>query len=372
MIYAPSIDNTAERIEAFFDQFIETLTKWSPTDADVVAAHRSRIVVSWLGKYAPGSLRAYRIDLVEWAAWMASPERTLSPIEPHALTAFLLHERDRAFSRHILWRRASTIRQVLRETSLLTRARSLAMRIGPRRRKDSIAAGSGLRLPADLFERILSAIDHRNPRDVRDMAIVALMMDAMARPSEFLGIADGRTWLVPPVNVSDVMACRDGSGRLVLRALDNADDFLQEPVYLPRRVMKCISNWLEIAQIRSGPLFRSFRTGCRPDSLSPPLYPSRIQEILARFSRRVGLKHMLTTGALRDHTARQMLESGMHIESVRRAARAEAMQLLARMHRGKYVAGNANDVIRHHEAFGRVRAKYPPGLVAHQTELPWI
>lgn len=368
----PPIDCTEQRLKKALEQLVTTLTTWSPDEALRLASVSDDIVGTWLERYSPASLRGYTVDLEAWAAWFIRTDHTESPLAPGRLAAFLIEERKRGNSRSTVVRRATAVRTMLRDAGLWSKDRAEAIRICPSRRPtDATRARKSSCLPTNLLERIVASIDPADPRDLRDAAIAALIIDSLAMPSEFLGVFEAGVWVVPPVNVNDVLACRDGSGRLVLRNLDSGRATVDEPVYLSRRAMACIKAWIDIANLRSGPLFRAFPSNTVVSTLSPPLMPDRMKDIMCRLSRKLGLKKPMTATALREHTTMQMLDQGLHLESVRRAVRAAAIHHLLRQHRGRYVAGSGNDVLRHHEAFRRVRSKQERGGIAKQIELPW-
>lgn len=354
------------------DQVAAAVATWSPEDAGVVERRRFDLVDSWLNGFASRTITAYLGDMRHWTAWMRSQPLSESPLSPRMLSGYLSFERNRGVSLQTLGRRGASLRSLLRDLGLMTdlRNRELAslhaycrLPRTPSRQLNPI--------PPDLIERLEKSIDLNCPRDVRDVALAVLLMDTMVRPSEVLGVCQNGTWTVAPVCIEDLTRSRDGSGRLAVRHIDTRRKTPPEPVYVSLRCMKWIEAWLSISGLRSGALFRTFRyrTAVRPES--SPYSSERLAATLRRLGKLAGIRQRFTPSCLRASTANKMLESGMHVEDVRRAARSSHLVTVSRLQLARQEGSSNGDVLRHFEKLCQRRPTRATTTTATtQLELP--
>lgn len=346
------------------------LANHSPDDAATFRERGVLVADDWLNSRSANTIRAYVYDLGRWADDLTCSPPSRSPIDAGELRAFL----DREFGRNIfprsVSRRASSLRVVLRDLGLLTDDRRFALlQVHRAIHHQRLPARQVDTLPSDLIERIARAIDPDDVRRARDLALAAVLLHTMVRPAELLGMCVEGTWLVPPVEVSELRRNRDGSGCLPLRVLDGRRVLLMEPAHVPRAVMQRIDTWLSMAGITCGPLFRSIRQNTQPSPSSRPLQPAEVRRILLRLGKYARLRHPLNITNLRAHTINRMLDAGLHLDDVRRAARVSSMSTITRLHAHRREEGSRNDVLRRFQAAKFTGAAERHGATPQQLEL---
>lgn len=346
---------------------------WSSQDSSVVTRQRTDVVELWLNRFSPHTIRAYVGDLRKWTSWLSEATLVDSPFAPCMLSAYLSSLRNQGASANTVARRTATQMTFFRDLGMLTGPRKQELTMILRQCELTRRPFGGLpAIPEDLLDRIDRCIDHSDPRDVRDAALVALFLDTLVRPSDILGLYEHKTWVVPPVGIEDLTRCRDGSGRVSVRSLDSRRSDPFRSIFISRRTMVRIEAWLSISGLRTGALFRAFRyrTCVRKDS--PPYPANRLRETLQRIGKLVGIRHRISLSALRGSTVNLMLDAGIHMDDVRLAVGTSGLESVARLHGGRRAGSSGSDVLRELDRLRRPRSAKPTPSRSPQLGLPGL
>jgi integrase len=93
--------------------------------------------------------------------------------------------------------------------------------------------------------RLISTIEPRNLRDVRDRALVTVVYDTMCRREELVSL-----------RVEDIAEAGDGSGSILIRRLKTDATGEGAAVYLSPMTLRFLKGWLSQAGIREESIFR--------------------------------------------------------------------------------------------------------------------
>ncbi|MEA3142082.1 MAG: hypothetical protein QOK23_4251 [Gammaproteobacteria bacterium] len=92
---------------------------------------------------------------------------------------------------------------------------------------------------------LISTIEPRNLRDVRDRALVTVVYDTMCRREELVSL-----------RVEDIAEAGDGSGSILIRRLKTDATGEGAAVYLSPMTLRFLKGWLSQAGIREESIFR--------------------------------------------------------------------------------------------------------------------
>lgn len=252
-----------------------------------------------VGAYSDITLRGYRRDLETFIAWCKSCGRDWLPSSPTTLAAFIDHEIGRV-SIATLKRRLAAIGFAHRLSDLQSPvgaseaqlALRRAARLKVRRPKQVLGLTSGL------LESILRACPE-TLGGKRDAALIAVGYDTLCRSSELAAMKLDH--IVFTSQASSVFVARskgdvEGDGRIG---------------YLSDRCATLLTEWIEAASIKSGPLFRGImgRTICDNE-----LSTSTIRRLIKRAARRAGLDTLISARlsghSMRVGAAQDMMVAG--------------------------------------------------------------
>ena len=92
--------------------------------------------------------------------------------------------------------------------------------------------------------------DKPGPRDFRDVALVRIASDCLLRVSELTAL-----------QVDDVAAEPDGTGRLTVRRSKTDQEGKGAVLFVGEPTMRALRDWLEVGEIERGAVFRRVRRG---------------------------------------------------------------------------------------------------------------
>lgn len=155
------------------------------------------------------------------------------------------------------------------------------------------------------------AIDHR------DLALVLVMRDLLARRSEVVAL-----------DVADISYDRDGSGTILIRRSKTDQTGEGKELYLAPPAVAQLRRWLEIASITEGPVFRAVDKAGRPgERLQAP----EVARIIKRLARKAGLSADRLSGhSCRVGMAQDLVAAGADVAGLMQAGRWKSMQMPAR------------------------------------------
>ena len=178
------------------------------------------------------------------------------------------------------------------------RLQGLASPVGPK--TDRVLAGlrregkgrgqvDGMRFSEVDTAAAVAANDGGSVAGLRDAALLAVASDELLRVSE-----------VAALDVGDVQAEADGSGRLFVGASKTDQEGRGAVLYLGALTVSRVNAWLAAAGHRDGPLFRRVRRGGRVEG-DPGLRPSvnAIRRIIRSRAAAVGIEGRVSGHSLR-------------------------------------------------------------------------
>ncbi len=238
--------------------------------------------------YAPNTLKSWRADWRVWTEFCTREGHAPLPATVPALRAFVLERiaagRKRATIDHYL----ATLTVVHRLAELPSPMDSMEARLmwrGLRREHLSARQRQARGLTMDDIDRILAVLDRSNPRDVRDAALVSTAFETMFRRSELIVL-----------RIEDLSEEADGSGRIFLpnsKTDQEGSGFLQ---YLSPETLALIRDWLAVAGLAEGPVFRSVPKSNKADRYANPLSDRDVARIFKERALQAGIDPTLVSG----------------------------------------------------------------------------
>ncbi len=238
--------------------------------------------------YAPNTLKSWRADWRVWTEFCAKAGYAPLPACLPALRAFITERiaagRKRATIEHYL----ATLTVVHRLAELPSPMDSMEAKLmwrGLRREHLTARQRQAKGLTMDSIEAIISSLDLSIPRDLRDAALVSTAFETMFRRSELIVL-----------RIEDLSEETDGSGRIFLansKTDQEGSGFLQ---YLSPETLGLIKEWLAIAGLVEGPIFRSTPKSNKPDRYATPLSDRDVARIFKQRALQAGLDANLISG----------------------------------------------------------------------------
>jgi site-specific recombinase XerD len=254
------------------------------------------------GAYALNTMRAYRADWRDWAAWCSRSGNRALPAEPRAVRDYLV---DLAAGKKIstLRRRMAAIARVHKQAGQPFKADDPVIENALRRlaREKGTAPKGRDPLMTDELGRMVKRMPE-GLRGIRDRAILLLGFAAAVRRSELVDL-----------NVNDIAWRRDGVSLAIRRSKgDQTGEGQFVDVLYGRRESTCpvraLKRWLEAAKITAGPVFRPVeRDLAGEDRLSAKM----VAYVVKRAAIRAGIDPTLLAGhSLRSGHVTQALANG--------------------------------------------------------------
>lgn len=153
--------------------------------------------------------------------------------------------------------------------------------------------------------------------DQRDLALVLVMRDLLARRSEAVAL-----------DVADISYDRDGSGTVMICRSKTDQTGEGKELYLSPPAVAQLRCWIETAGIAEGPIFRTVDKAGRPgDRLQAP----EVARIIKRLARKAGLPADRLSGhSCRVGMAQDLVAAGADVAGLMQAGRWKSMQMPAR------------------------------------------
>jgi site-specific recombinase XerD len=254
------------------------------------------------GAYALNTMRAYRADWRDWAAWCSRTGNRALPAEPRAIRDYLV---DLAAGKKIstLRRRIAAIARVHKQAGQPFQADDPIIDNALRRlaREKGTAPQGRDPLLTDELGRMVKRMPE-GLRGIRDRAILLLGFAAAVRRSELVDL-----------DVNDVAWRRDGMSLTIRRSKGDQTGLGQVvDVLYGRRESTCpvrsLKRWLEASKITAGPLFRPVeRQLAGEDRLSAKM----VAYVVKRAAIRAGIDPtLLAAHSLRSGHVTQALANG--------------------------------------------------------------
>jgi site-specific recombinase XerD len=278
-------------------------------------------LVSWAhaarDALAENTQRAYRVDSQAFATWCRAQGVIGLPASPATVAAFLRDESAAGKSVATIRRRASTISRVHKAAGLANPCADELVRLALK----GIARNRGTdqRQAAPLTERDAVTIRaHMGNclKDARDLALVLVGRDLLARSGELVGLQ------------AEVVEFNANGALLNLRRAKTSTD--SHAYYLGREAATALQGYLSRAGITSGPAFQSMTKG--GNVTGQALSTRDVRRILKSCAVRARLSHASTVSghSVRVGMAQDLIAADLDIASVMQAGGWTTPRMVAR------------------------------------------
>lgn len=265
---------------------------------------------------AENTQRAYRVDSQAFTAWCSAQGIGTLPASPETVAAFLRAESAAGKAVATIRRRASTLARMHQAAGLPNPCSHELVRLALK----GIARtrGTDQRQAAALTERDAVTIRARmgdTLRDARDLALMLVGRDLLARASELVAVA-----------VADIEATEGGALVSMRRRKTSTETRTQ---YLGPEAAQALAAWLSRAGITEGAVFRSLN---KADRVGGPLSTRDIQRILEGRAAEARLAHAegVSAHSLRVGMAQDLVAAGLDVGSVMQAGGWKSPGMVAR------------------------------------------
>ncbi|MCY4019732.1 MAG: tyrosine-type recombinase/integrase [Chloroflexi bacterium] len=280
-----------------------------PAAGSLQAVNTDRLAAAIDASLAPATRTAYRAHAERCGAYLA--ERRL-PLADEAIADYLAHRADQGDAPATLKQAYSAIGAVATAQGfpdprgpVTRRALQGLVRAGRHRGRGPAA---GIRR-ASLEAAAALAAGAGSPFGLRDAAILRLGSDCLLRVSE-----------IAAVQVADLAADDDGSGRLRIGASKTDQDGRGVTLYVCAETMRTVRAWQAASGIDSGPLFRRLSRAGNVIG-DRPLTAASIRCIVRQRGEAAGIAGRLSGHSLRVGSAQSLVRRGADLPALMQAGR---------------------------------------------------
>jgi integrase/recombinase XerD len=271
------------------------------------------------GAYAEGTLRAYRSDIRTYVVWCGHKNLDAFPAKANQIAEFVSSSGKRCSSATIK-RRLAAISKIHRLMRMENPVADEEVKLALRRilRRNTIRPKQAMGMTKNIRDRLIEVCDE-SPLGKRDRAIIALGYDTLCRRSEIIA-----------VNYEDIAISENGA-KILIRRSKNDQFGAGRVAYITNRTFSFLLDWLKIAEITNGAIFR----GIKHDKIQPcPLHPNSISRIIKLNARRAGLSQdevqYLSSHSMRIGAAQDMMNAGFNILPIMTAGGWKTTNVVAR------------------------------------------
>jgi len=261
------------------------------------------------GAYSDNTLRAYASDFRIFQDWCLQRDLSFVPAEPETLGRFIENQ-AKAHKPSTVCRRLDAINRVHRLCGFKVPTDDEDVRLTLRRmqRRHGRRQKQALGLTAHLRDQLIEAAS-RDPRGLRNRALIAVGYDTLCRSSEIAAMrlehirrgANDTASILIPRSKADYA----GKGRIA---------------HLSPATAERLDRWLEAAGITEGPIFQGLHLG-RPSG--QPLQTCSIRRLVKRVARSAGLPEpvadQLSGHSMRVGAAQDMMVTGFDMLAIMQA-----------------------------------------------------
>ena len=285
---------------------------------------------------APATVRAYRGALAALDRWLAEHGRAA---DDAALADYLAARHDAGAAPTSIGMTVAAVKAAARLSGLPSPAGPETARVlaGIRREGRGRGRGQAKGLQWSAADTV-AAVAANNGRGkiagLRDAALVALASDALLRVSE-----------VVAVQVEDIAAEADGSGRLSVRHSKTDQEGRGAVLYLGAATMRRIAAWRAAGDIEAGPLFRRLRRGDHVEASA--ITDRAARSIIRARAAEAGIEGRVSGHSLRIGAAQSLAAAGAGLVELQQAGRWDSPSMPAHYARGQLAARGAVARLRH-------------------------
>lgn len=257
---------------------------------------------------ATNTMRAYRSDFREFAAWCEKNGVSQLPAEPETVAAFLADRADKGLKASTISRKASAIRFLHKAADLPSPTESAMVESTIRGIRREIGTAIDQKAPATAtaIAVMLSRVP-ATTQGIRDRALLALGFAGAFRRSELVALC-----------VEDISFTDEGADVRIRRSKTDQEGAGQE-ISIPHgtrlRPVEALQAWLDAARIEDGPIFRP--VGKSGSIGQGALTPQSVALIVKRYAAVSGLDVKIFAGhSLRAGFVTSAAESGADINRI--------------------------------------------------------
>jgi integrase/recombinase XerD len=273
------------------------------------------------GAYSPNTIRAYIADFAAFEAWCESVALKALPARPSTIAWFIGVDAQKS-SASTLTRRLAAIRKVHRLFRLGNPAEDEEVKTATRRalRSKLKRPRQALGLTREFRDRLLGACPDTLMGN-RDRALIALGYDTLCRRAELVGL-----------RVEDLSSDQKGRGATILIRRAKNDIFGNGRLgYVSEQTHKVVQNWLKLAHISEGWIFR----GIYGDHVGKEaLHPYTVNRILKSRAEAANLPEAVIEGlsghSMRVGAAQDLITSGLGLLPIMQAGGWKTVHVVGR------------------------------------------
>lgn len=352
------------RTQSIQDCLFQTLSQLvqcaTPAAADAV----TRLMHSLEGR-KPRTLCAIESDLRVWLKWWTETEQTGNPGNACLIALFIEQLRAQGKKSTTIARAAYTIKRVF---AVLDWLDTKALNVLSVALKGSYEANERRRWKGpervpftwDRIQECIAVVDLGKRVEVRGMAALLVMYDAMAGADDVFGYQRGPDWHLEPSKRADLVRLPDGTGLLALNGQDSV-----KRTNLSKLTMQWL-DWSGIYQRNPGEALFSTTSG-------KPWSRSGWESVMKRIVARAGFDpRLFSTVSPRLGGARDMLSAGSSVLDVCRQGdwRRPDMVIRVMERQGSLVSGHYVGPVAGRTAFSRNTSAKPRAPINGQILLP--
>ncbi|WP_158089264.1 site-specific integrase [Magnetofaba australis] len=270
------------------------------------------------GAFSDNTVRAWRNDNRLFSSWCVSHGHHALPASGETVAAFV----DAMAMSHA----PASIRRYIASISAMHKAAGfdnpcaaqevkLAVKRLNREKGTRQRQASPINRP--VFDRLIEQGDNGQFRDARDVAMLAISYDTLCRRSELVAI-----------NVEDIEEVGDGSGTVLIRRSKTDQEGAGAVRYLAPDSMRTLKEWLALAKITEGAVFRGVDNANR---LNKRLSAQGVARAFKRLADRAGVDAAQISGhSCRVGAAQDMVNVGLGLPDVMQAGGWKTPAMVAR------------------------------------------
>jgi len=260
------------------------------------------------GAYSPNTMRAYRADFMEFIQFCEERGLPSIPANYESVTLFVDANVDKGCSINFIKRKISAIASIHKFSRLPNPVIDIDVQLALRRmaRKNGRINKQAYGLNQKLFDDLMRATSD----DIfgrRDRALLQLGYTSLCRRHELVQLL-----------VEDIKPNEDGSVLLHQRGSKTDTERRGRWIYLPPEVWLHVKAWLDVANIKQGPILRGIKRGGQV--MSEAYGPGAINRTYKRLARRAGfdeaLVKELSSHSTRVGAAQELLRTGASLLQV--------------------------------------------------------
>lgn len=271
------------------------------------------------GAYADSTIRAYRTDALTFVRWCEKRKFSPFPASPENISDFVTHEAQHC-SVSTIKRRIAAIGKIHRLMKLDNPTNDEDVKLALRRilRSKFSRPNQASGLTARIRDQLISCCE-TSLAGKRDRALITVGYDTLARRSELISIC-----------IEEVTFNANGARLLIKRAKN--DPYGKGRIsHLRPKTAQYLKDWIEVANITQGPLFRAIK---HEKVQSKGLHPYSVNRIIKDRAKIAGFSEKeiqkLSGHSMRVGAAQDMMASGLNILPIMAAGGWKTTNVVAR------------------------------------------